>query len=75
MEILFLLEALALASLLFVHTEPASAADASIEVDAILGAGRSADHSLLVIDVVHGDAATTNHTPTIDGGSYTPVVN
>ena len=71
MEILFLLEALALASLLFVHTEPASAADASIEVDAILGAGRS----LLVIDVVHGDAATTNHTPTIDGGSYTPVVN
>jgi hypothetical protein len=77
MKILVLVEALVLISLLLVHTGPASAAaGASIEVDAILGAGLLADNSLLLIDVVHGDVAVANRTPTtVDQGSYTLVVN
>jgi hypothetical protein len=77
MKILVLVEALVLISLLLVHIGPASAAaGASIEVDAILGAGLLADNSLLVIDVVHADVTVANRTPaTVDQGSYTLVVN
>jgi len=76
MKALFLVETLVLLSLLFVHAEPATAAGASIEVDAILGAGLLADSSLLVIDVFHGDVAIANRPPTtIDQGSYTLIVN